>query len=1097
LSGTGTVTIAAGTSKNFTATTLSTSLQFYGQNSLNCYGSLNLGANATYVTTPLDIYMVSATAGNTVTVSNASVCNSLNYNNGGTFSQAAATIPGGIYVSNSSQVTFTGAFNGNFIQVTNAGSLTTGAFTHNLNSGSSSSFYASSSTVNLTNSTINLGTTPSYSGTADFYLVSVTFTSTGSTINMGHSTLNNAISITGDGYTYNTVSLTGSAMTITGPGSGTGLATFANLTATSSDATYNNGSLFINCSITVTNSLTLQGASIAPDRLFVCPSQNYEYNYYPTPITITLSGAGAKTFKWADFQDITLSVTGATPTFTSVGDCLGNTGFTFTPAVTRYAVTKLTNVAITGTAGQFSCTSHPGLVAGQTITISGTYGGTGSISGYTNPTQYYVIGAPTATTFQLSATSGGAGITTTAGTPTGLTFTVDLTNFSSTGLWSATSGGATGQTVPLPQDTVIFDSYVNAVVAFDISIIGKDVTVNADSGYIPGVLFGISQINIYGTPNSGAINSFNAVGLQSRSSILVPSCSTGSLLLGGKGGVYTLSGNITLSVGLFPIYGDFYTSGYSITTAYFGGYSNLSGASSASIYASNSAITVSGDFQFNSGFTAVFTNSTIYMTSPAGCLFTAPNQSLLGTVVFQSSGSSKLSHTLSTNNSSILRLVNSGTSPKEFRFTSGSSTTIGTLEISGSSASPVLVAANSLSSSASVATISLTNSVVTSFVAFCNITKTGAGTISATGVANLGRNTGINFTSTLYGILWSGSTGASQSGLFTVPSNFSGSSMLVAVGGGGGGAKRNVTTGSAGGGGGGGISIASNLSISPGQVIYFSAGAGGTGGTTSTGQSGGNGVSSWANITSNVAPSLSSNGALANGGGGSSLSSTSGALGGSVLGAVGLITAGGGNGGNGGLSSSASYGGGAGGGAGRSTTTITNGYSGGSAGSSTSGGAGGGGYGGAGLAPVTTTGGAGGLNSLSAQASGGTAGNAGGAGTNGGGAGGGGGATTGTAGAGGAGGVSADYAYTTSQGIVTSGTIGPGGGAGGGGGASSTGSGGAGGDNSAVFAGGGGGGGGRGNTVATNGNGGNGSGGFVLFVYTLAPVTRNQGSIIG
>ena len=56
------------------------------------------------------------------------------------------------------------------------------------------------------------------------------------------------------------------------------------------------------------------------------------------------------------------------------------------------------------------------------IVISGTFGGTGSISGYANPTTYYVIGTPSTTTAQLSATPGGGAITSSAGTPSGLTY---------------------------------------------------------------------------------------------------------------------------------------------------------------------------------------------------------------------------------------------------------------------------------------------------------------------------------------------------------------------------------------------------------------------------------------------------------------------------------------------------------------------------------------------------------------------------------------------------------------------------------------------------------------------------------------------------
>ena len=83
----------------------------------------------------------------------------------------------------------------------------------------------------------------------------------------------------------------------------------------------------------------------------------------------------------------------------------------------------LTGVAITGTSGQFTCTASPILLeTGQQVKISGTYGGTGSITGYTDPTTYYIISTNGSTGFTLSATPNGVGITTTAGTPTGLTY---------------------------------------------------------------------------------------------------------------------------------------------------------------------------------------------------------------------------------------------------------------------------------------------------------------------------------------------------------------------------------------------------------------------------------------------------------------------------------------------------------------------------------------------------------------------------------------------------------------------------------------------------------------------------------------------------
>jgi hypothetical protein len=85
------------------------------------------------------------------------------------------------------------------------------------------------------------------------------------------------------------------------------------------------------------------------------------------------------------------------------------------------ANTNLASVQITGTAGQFSCTSTT-LYVGEKVTITGSFGGGGSISGYSSGTQYFIVATNGSTTFTLSTTSGGAGVTTTAGTPTGLTY---------------------------------------------------------------------------------------------------------------------------------------------------------------------------------------------------------------------------------------------------------------------------------------------------------------------------------------------------------------------------------------------------------------------------------------------------------------------------------------------------------------------------------------------------------------------------------------------------------------------------------------------------------------------------------------------------
>jgi len=93
----------------------------------------------------------------------------------------------------------------------------------------------------------------------------------------------------------------------------------------------------------------------------------------------------------------------------------------------------LANVAITGNAGTFSC-SNTNIGLGELITVSGALSNvaTGTISGYSNPTTYYVTATNGVNTFTLSTAEGGANIVTGTGNTTGLTFnTVSSTTFKS------------------------------------------------------------------------------------------------------------------------------------------------------------------------------------------------------------------------------------------------------------------------------------------------------------------------------------------------------------------------------------------------------------------------------------------------------------------------------------------------------------------------------------------------------------------------------------------------------------------------------------------------------------------------------------------
>jgi hypothetical protein len=89
---------------------------------------------------------------------------------------------------------------------------------------------------------------------------------------------------------------------------------------------------------------------------------------------------------------------------------------------TNLASPILSTVAVTGIAGQCSCVATSGLYIGQTVTVTGT--STGTATGISSGVTYYIIATNYTTTFTLSATSGGGAIVTTAGTTTGLVFTL-------------------------------------------------------------------------------------------------------------------------------------------------------------------------------------------------------------------------------------------------------------------------------------------------------------------------------------------------------------------------------------------------------------------------------------------------------------------------------------------------------------------------------------------------------------------------------------------------------------------------------------------------------------------------------------------------
>jgi hypothetical protein len=103
----------------------------------------------------------------------------------------------------------------------------------------------------------------------------------------------------------------------------------------------------------------------------------------------------------------------------------------------------LANVAVANTTGWFTSDAST-FTVGQVLTAAGAFTGNATITGYSDPTTYFVIDTNGTTTFQLSATQGGANIATAAGNTRGITFSEAVSTTAKSGADIATFTNGTG-----------------------------------------------------------------------------------------------------------------------------------------------------------------------------------------------------------------------------------------------------------------------------------------------------------------------------------------------------------------------------------------------------------------------------------------------------------------------------------------------------------------------------------------------------------------------------------------------------------------------------------------------------------------------------
>jgi hypothetical protein len=125
------------------------------------------------------------------------------------------------------------------------------------------------------------------------------------------------------------------------------------------------------------------------------------------------------------------------------------------------------NVVIGNTAGGFTTNAFNTYNIGDTVTISGSQLGTGSITGYTSPATYFIVGTDQESSFVLSASEGGANVITVAGSTTGMSFVASGSAFPDV------TGATQFNTVTSPQQVVFSAITAN---------VGSEITANVTTG---------------------------------------------------------------------------------------------------------------------------------------------------------------------------------------------------------------------------------------------------------------------------------------------------------------------------------------------------------------------------------------------------------------------------------------------------------------------------------------------------------------------------------------------------------------------------------------------------------------------------------------
>ncbi len=465
-----------------------------------------------------------------------------------------------------------GAFTGTFVMADTTSIITIGDGT----AGAGNNALKIASGMTWTNTAV---------GTINF----ISTSATQQTITSGGKTLP-TITINGAGSSY----ILGDALTqvVTGV-----VTTFKLVAGTFNTGNYNMTTLIWNVATAGTKTLTLGSSAITAARNATA------IQFDPTGLTVTANTAVFTCTAQATVSMTNTNMNGASIVFTSNGNATMQNGGTWAN-VTRTGTGNKTDTLIVSVTG-FTVTGTLTLTANSDINRifvnSNVRGSSRTI------TAANVVIANTVDFMDI--TGAGAATWTAAGTGatylgdcqgnSGITFTTPVTryavasgNWSSTGMWSTSSGGSSGASVPLPQDTVYLDgSSASGTYTVDMPRMGKDVDF---TGFTRTAGFGSTNIELYGslTLASGmTLTGANNVSFAGRGTHTITSAGKtilGASTINAPGGTYTLADAFTSTNanGLAVLYGGFVSAGYTITSGSFAS----SGSTTRSVDITNSTV---------------------------------------------------------------------------------------------------------------------------------------------------------------------------------------------------------------------------------------------------------------------------------------------------------------------------------------------------------------------------------------------------------------------------------------------------------------------------------------------------------------------------